>query len=77
VRILGDGTQEFTTHVTNRLQEELGVITTSFAPIGVVVGGEAARVIIGSILMDIAYLVYSSGMLHISPLSNLGAITLM
>jgi hypothetical protein len=51
VRILGDGTQEFTTPVTNRLQEELGVITTSFAPIGAVVGGGAARVTIGSTLV--------------------------
>ncbi len=35
----------------NRVQEELGIITISFAPIGTVVGGGAARVTIGSTLV--------------------------
>jgi hypothetical protein len=51
VRISGDGTHEFTTPVTDRLQEKLGVITASFAPLGAVVGGRVAGVIIGSALV--------------------------
>jgi hypothetical protein len=45
VRILGDDTQELTTLVTNRLQEELGVTTVSFTPARVVIGGGAAEVV--------------------------------
>jgi hypothetical protein len=44
VRILGDGTHEFTTLVTDKLQEELGVTTASFAPTGTMVGGGATEV---------------------------------
>ncbi len=46
VRILGDGTQEFTTLVTDRLQEEFGVTIVSFALAGAMVGGGAAKVAI-------------------------------
>ncbi len=51
MRILGDGTHEFTTPVTDRLQEKLGIITASFAPIGAVVRGRVAGITIGSALV--------------------------
>ncbi len=44
VKILGDGTQELTTIVTNRLQDELGVTTASVAPTRAMVGRGGARV---------------------------------
>jgi hypothetical protein len=47
VTILGDSTQELTTTVTDMLQDELGMTTTSFSPIGTVVGGGTTEVAIG------------------------------
>ncbi|CAM6010219.1 unnamed protein product [Sphagnum balticum] len=45
VKILGDGTQNLTTVVTNRLLNELGITTTSFAPTGAVAGGGVVGVV--------------------------------
>jgi len=39
--------------VTNRLQEELGIIIISFTPIGAVVGGGAARVTLVEISQNV------------------------
>ncbi len=44
MKILGDVTQELTTIVMNKLSHELGITTTSFAPIGAVVKGGVAGV---------------------------------
>jgi hypothetical protein len=43
VKILGDGTQELTTTVRNRLSHALGVTATSFASTGAVAKGGAVR----------------------------------
>jgi hypothetical protein len=45
VKILGDGTQEFTTALTNRLPNELGITTVSFTLVETVVGGGVAGVV--------------------------------
>jgi hypothetical protein len=44
VKIVGDGTQELTTTMTNKLPDELGIATASFAPTGAVAGGGTVRV---------------------------------
>jgi hypothetical protein len=45
VKILGDGTEELTTAMRNKLSHELGVIAASFAPTGVVARGGAVGVV--------------------------------
>jgi hypothetical protein len=44
VSILGDGTQELTIDVTDRLQEKLGITTASFTPAKLVARGGGAKV---------------------------------
>jgi hypothetical protein len=51
VKILGDGTQNFTIAMTNKLQDELGVIAASFAPIGAVAKGGTVGVATGIALI--------------------------
>jgi hypothetical protein len=51
VKILGDGTQNFTIAMTNKLQDELGVIVASFAPIGAVAKGGTVGVATGIALI--------------------------
>jgi len=42
---LGDGTQELTTIVTDKLQEELGITVASFAPVRTVAQGGTTKVV--------------------------------
>ncbi len=51
MKILGDGTQNFTIAMTNKLQDELGVIVASFAPIGAVAKGGTVGVATGIALI--------------------------
>jgi hypothetical protein len=51
VKILGDGTQELTTIVIDRLEDELGITATSFTPTKAVVGGGATGVGTGAALV--------------------------
>ncbi len=51
VRILGDGTQELTTPMTDRLEKEVGITIVSFAPAGIMAGKGAMGVVTRVILV--------------------------